>query len=202
MARYTFKLPDIGEGTAEAELVAWHVQVGDRVDEDQPVADVMTDKATVELTAPVAGRVAVLHGSVGEMSAIGGPLIEFETDEEAAAPDNEQSKVETPAPAPAPPTQMPSAPAAAHNDDFRTGRSSLRFDTALTPRPPFCRHKWLALIYRQAWFLLATMRGRLSLPRSPLRSVRPGVSSITPRHVVDARFVLSPAVARPDCAAR
>tara|TARA_R110000782_G_scaffold182437_1_gene272603 strand:- start:8123 stop:9373 length:1251 start_codon:yes stop_codon:yes gene_type:complete len=113
MARYIFKLPDIGEGTAEAELVAWHVQVGDRVDEDQPVADVMTDKATVELTAPVAGRVAVLHGSVGEMAAIGGPLIEFETDEEAAAPDNEQSKVETPAPAPANAAQSTAAPVTA-----------------------------------------------------------------------------------------
>ena len=55
MGRFVFKLPDVGEGTAEAELVGWHVKVGDPVAEDQIVADVMTDKATVEITAPVSG---------------------------------------------------------------------------------------------------------------------------------------------------
>ena len=55
-ARYVFKLPDVGEGIAEAEIVAWHVKVGDRVDEDAPLVDVMTDKATVEMTSPVSGR--------------------------------------------------------------------------------------------------------------------------------------------------
>ena len=57
MGRFVFKLPDVGEGTAEAELVGWHVKVGDTVAEDQIVADVMTDKATVEITAPVSGKV-------------------------------------------------------------------------------------------------------------------------------------------------
>ena len=57
MAKFTFKLPDIGEGIAEAEIVAWHVKVGDRVEEDQPLADMMTDKATVEMESPVAGVV-------------------------------------------------------------------------------------------------------------------------------------------------
>ncbi len=83
MAQYIFKLPDIGEGTAEAELVAWHVVVGDVIEEDQLVADVMTDKATVELTSPVAGRVSSLHGEVGQMSQVGSPLIIF--DAEASA---------------------------------------------------------------------------------------------------------------------
>ena len=55
MARFEFKLPDIGEGIAEAEIVAWHVAVGDQVEEDAPLADMMTDKATVELTSPVTG---------------------------------------------------------------------------------------------------------------------------------------------------
>ena len=63
MGRYVFKLPDVGEGTAEAELVAWHVKVGDAVEEDQVIADVMTDKATVELTSPVAGKVTAAHGA-------------------------------------------------------------------------------------------------------------------------------------------
>ncbi|HWU26014.1 MAG TPA: biotin/lipoyl-containing protein, partial [Rhizomicrobium sp.] len=62
MGRYTFKLPDVGEGTAEAEIVEWHVKVGDRVEEDQKLVDVMTDKATVEMTSPVSGIVVALSG--------------------------------------------------------------------------------------------------------------------------------------------
>ena len=85
MARYVFKLPDVGEGMAEAEIVAWHVAVGDRVKEDQHIADVMTDKATVEMTSPVAGTVVSLNGRPGEMAAVGAPLIEFELDGAAQA---------------------------------------------------------------------------------------------------------------------
>jgi len=59
MGRYVFKLPDVGEGTAEAEIVAWHVAVGDHIREDQQLVDVMTDKATVEMTSPVDGIVIV-----------------------------------------------------------------------------------------------------------------------------------------------
>jgi len=80
MGRYVFKLPDVGEGTAEAELVGWHVKVGDAVAEDQIVADVMTDKATVEITSPVAGKVSKLHGEPGQMLAVRGPLVEFEVE--------------------------------------------------------------------------------------------------------------------------
>jgi len=80
MGRYVFKLPDVGEGTAEAELVAWHVAVGDTVAEDQILADIMTDKATVELTSPVAGTVTALHGEPGVMSPVGAPLVEFEVE--------------------------------------------------------------------------------------------------------------------------
>lgn len=79
MGAYVFKLPDIGEGTAEAELVAWHVAVGDLVEEDQPLADVMTDKATVEITSPVTGRVIELNGEPGTMAAIGSSLVVFST---------------------------------------------------------------------------------------------------------------------------
>jgi 2-oxoisovalerate dehydrogenase E2 component (dihydrolipoyl transacylase) len=80
VGRYVFKLPDIGEGTAEAELVAWHVAVGDRVKEEQALADVMTEKATVEIPAPVAGTVVELTGVPGEMLAVGSDLIVFEVD--------------------------------------------------------------------------------------------------------------------------
>ena len=79
MATYQFKLPDIGEGIAEAEIVAWHVKVGDTVEEDQQLADMMTDKATVEMESPVAGKVTKLAGEVGDQIAIGSVLVEIET---------------------------------------------------------------------------------------------------------------------------
>ena len=94
MGRFVFKLPDVGEGTAEAELVAWHVAVGDRVEEDQIVADIMTDKATVEITAPVSGKVIAIHGEPGQMIPVRGPLVEFEVEGAGNASDAEP----TPAP--------------------------------------------------------------------------------------------------------
>src|SRR3954471_17045869 len=85
MARYEFKLPDIGEGIAEAEIVAWHVKVGDSVTEDQQLADMMTEKATVEMESPVAGKVLEIAGEVGDQIPIGSVLVVFETDGEAPA---------------------------------------------------------------------------------------------------------------------
>src|SRR6478672_2345771 len=79
MARYEFKLPDIGEGIAEAEIVAWHVKVGDTIGEDQQIADMMTDKATVEMESPVAGKVIELAGEVGDQVPIGSVLAVIET---------------------------------------------------------------------------------------------------------------------------
>ncbi|HVF95489.1 MAG TPA: dihydrolipoamide acetyltransferase family protein [Sphingomonas sp.] len=87
MARFTFKLPDIGEGISEAEIVAWHVAVGERVEEDQQIADMMTDKATVEMESPVSGVVVELAGEVGDQVAIGAALVVIETD--AAVSDDE-----------------------------------------------------------------------------------------------------------------
>ena len=84
MGLYQFKLPDIGEGIAEAEIVAWHVKIGDKVEEDQQLADMMTDKATVEMESPVAGKVTKLAGEVGDQIAIGSVLVEIET--EASVP--------------------------------------------------------------------------------------------------------------------
>ncbi len=65
MTRYVFKMPDLGEGTVEAEVVAWHVKVGDMVQEDQVMAEVMTDKAAVEVPAPVSGKVVTINGAAG-----------------------------------------------------------------------------------------------------------------------------------------
>ena len=98
MGRYVFKLPDVGEGTAEAELVAWHVKVGDMVAEDQIIADIMTDKATVELTSPVAGRVTAAHGEPGQQLAVGSPLVEFEVEGAGNAAGAEAPPPSNPAP--------------------------------------------------------------------------------------------------------
>ena len=85
MAQFVFKLPDVGEGTAEAEIVAWHVRVGDVVKEDAPLVDVMTDKATVEMTSPVAGKIVSIHGEPGDMAPVGGPIAVFEVEGEGEA---------------------------------------------------------------------------------------------------------------------
>jgi 2-oxoisovalerate dehydrogenase E2 component (dihydrolipoyl transacylase) len=80
VGRFVFKLPDLGEGTAEAEIVAWHVKVGDVVAEDAPLVDMLTDKATVEMTSPVAGKLIELNGAPGDMAAVGGPIAVFEVE--------------------------------------------------------------------------------------------------------------------------
>jgi 2-oxoisovalerate dehydrogenase E2 component (dihydrolipoyl transacylase) len=84
MPIFTFNLPDIGEGIAEAEIVAWHVKVGDRISEDQPLADMMTDKATVEMESPVAGIVTKVAGEAGDVIAIGSMLVEIETESDVS----------------------------------------------------------------------------------------------------------------------
>ncbi len=114
MGTYVYKLPDVGEGTAEAEIVAWHVQVGDVVEEDQNLVDVMTDKATVEMTSPVSGRIIALHGVPGEMAAVGAPLVEFDIGTEGAAK-------------PSPPTSQPAAevPSASTDTAVPPGREAV-----------------------------------------------------------------------------
>jgi 2-oxoisovalerate dehydrogenase E2 component (dihydrolipoyl transacylase) len=128
MSRHVVKLPDLGEGTVSSEIVAWHVKVGDRVAEDQPMVEMSTDKAVVEMPSPVSGRVVSLGGQPGDHIAVGAELIVLETAEGAAA-----EKTETKSEAPAapkekasgshlslvpPPTQSPPTQAAAP----RTGR--------------------------------------------------------------------------------
>ncbi|MDF2732864.1 MAG: branched-chain alpha-keto acid dehydrogenase subunit, partial [Desertimonas sp.] len=95
MATYVVKLPDVGEGVAEAELVEWHVAVGDAVAEDQPIADVMTDKATVELPSPVGGTIAKLGAEAGDVVAIGSDLVWIETDGAETAQAGVEDRVTT-----------------------------------------------------------------------------------------------------------
>lgn len=119
MGQYNFKLPDVGEGTAEAEVAEWRVQVGERVEEDQPLVDVLTDKATVELTSPVAGVVRSMSAKAGEMAAVGSVLVVIETDGEGnaeaepASPPKAAPAAPAPAKAPEPvPAPKPAAPSA------------------------------------------------------------------------------------------
>src|SRR6187431_1784780 len=104
MGRFVFRLPDIGEGIAEAEIVAWHVKPGDVVKEDGNLADLMTDKATVEMESPVAGVVREVAGEVGDVIAIGSPLVVIETEGDEGADEaptaaalEERIEAETPA---------------------------------------------------------------------------------------------------------
>lgn len=85
MGLFQFHLPDIGEGVAEAEITVWHVKVGDTVKEDQTLVDVMTDKATVDMTSPVDGVIKAIHGDVGAMVPVGSVLVEFYVDDAGAA---------------------------------------------------------------------------------------------------------------------
>jgi 2-oxoisovalerate dehydrogenase E2 component (dihydrolipoyl transacylase) len=86
MSQYVFKMPDLGEGTVDAEIVAWHAKPGDAVTEDQLIVEVMTDKAAVEVPAPVSGRVVSITGAPGEKVAVGSPLIVFDVSDGAPAP--------------------------------------------------------------------------------------------------------------------
>jgi 2-oxoisovalerate dehydrogenase E2 component (dihydrolipoyl transacylase) len=123
MGTRIIKLPDVGEGVAEAEIVEWHVEVGQSVLEDQLLAAVMTDKATVEIPSPVAGVIAALGGEVGSVLAVGAELVRLEVagegNEEVSAAPREAAtmapveKPAAPVPAPVPqPTAVPSAPLA------------------------------------------------------------------------------------------
>ena len=124
MGKHVFKLPDIGEGVVEGEVVQWHVAVGDEVTEDDPIVDVMTDKATVTIPSPITGVVSSLSGDVGEMVAVGSALVEFDSDaaavsisepgpsvesESEAEPEPSSEPEPAPAPEPVPLAPEPSA---------------------------------------------------------------------------------------------
>src|SRR5271157_5239148 len=112
MSQFVFKMPDLGEGTVEAEIVAWHTEPGAVVTEDQVIVEVMTDKAAVEVPAPVSGRVLSITGAPGDKVAVGSPLIVFETGvAPAPAPAATSAAALDPATAPGPATSIASAAA-------------------------------------------------------------------------------------------
>jgi 2-oxoisovalerate dehydrogenase E2 component (dihydrolipoyl transacylase) len=110
MSQFTFKMPDLGEGTVDAEIVAWHTKPGDIVTEDQLIVEVMTDKAAVEVPAPVSGRVVSVTGAPGDKVAVGSPLIVFELSDGGAGAS--PAAAAPPAAAPSPPAAAPAPPPA------------------------------------------------------------------------------------------
>ena len=121
MVNFVFKLPDIGEGVVEGEVVQWHVSVGDSISEDDPIVDVMTDKATVTIPSPKSGVVSSLSGDVGDMIAVGTSLLEIDTEGEATESSsdlvtpssNEDAVQEIPTKEDVPPSPRKPAPAPA-----------------------------------------------------------------------------------------
>jgi pyruvate dehydrogenase E2 component (dihydrolipoamide acetyltransferase) len=126
MSTFEFKLPDVGEGVAEGEIVKWLVAPGDQVKEDQPIVEVMTDKATVTITAPRAGRVTELKAGVGAVVPVHSVLVVFDLGGGAAAPEAAQAP---PSPSAAP------EPAATAVGDIREDLPGMSFVHAAAPEP-------------------------------------------------------------------
>ena len=133
MGIYVIRVPDIGEGIAEVELVAWHVQPGDVVAEDQPIADVMTDKATVEIPSPVTGKVLALGSVLGQSIAVGSELVRLEVEGEGNLKPNA---------APSPVHQAPVAPVSVASEAPPGGRSNAP-GSATTARHQSRWYGWL-----------------------------------------------------------
>lgn len=172
MGIHIIKMPDIGEGIAEVELVAWHVKVGDMVAEDQLLADVMTDKATVEIPSSVAGKVLALGGAVGQVMAVGSEVIRIELEgvgnlkpESATAPAKPSqaainsvanAKPAVAAPAPAAPVAAPPAtpaPAPTSAPAAKAGNGSNGKAPAALVRAPGDKPIASPAVRRQAWDL-------------------------------------------------
>jgi 2-oxoisovalerate dehydrogenase E2 component (dihydrolipoyl transacylase) len=148
MSEYIFKLPDLGEGTVESEIGEWFINVGDDVQEEQVVGTMMTDKAAVELSSPVSGRVIKLAGEPGDIVAVGAPLVTFELagDAPAAAATEASTTEESSGSAPA---EKPPAPPAAPVADSAPASRSARIMTS-----PAIRRR-----AKEAGIDLATIRG-------------------------------------------
>ncbi|HEY4116301.1 MAG TPA: dihydrolipoamide acetyltransferase family protein [Byssovorax sp.] len=135
MSTYEFKLPDIGEGVAEGEIVKWLVAVGDRVEHDQPLVEVMTDKATVTITSPKAGTIAELRGGVGAIVPVHAVLVVFDLGGAGAKP---ATTAAAPAPAAAAKSSEPAATAVGDIREDLPGMSLMR---AASPPPAAPAHQ-------------------------------------------------------------
>ena len=196
------KVPDVGEGVAEVELVAWHVQLGDRVAEDQALADVMTDKASVEIPSPVAGRVQALGGEVGQTLAVGSELIRIEVEDASGAAVPSGSAAAAPAVAAAPtlPASAPSkgtgaalpvAPVSAHAPALSPARAIPPPSPSPSPSPgPAAGRRAIAspAVRRRAW------EHGIDLQQVPATGTAGRIMQADLDAVIAARGAQSPAV--------
>ncbi|PZT89399.1 MAG: branched-chain alpha-keto acid dehydrogenase subunit E2 [Citromicrobium sp.] len=137
MAKFTFNMPDIGEGIAEAEIVQWHKKVGDTVREDEEFVDMMTDKATVPMESPVDGKIIEIAGEEGDMVSIGSMLVVIEV--EGEVPDDvmeeNQAAASEAAPAPAPKAETVEERIEVENPDASDADDALAADPEPEPLP-------------------------------------------------------------------
>jgi 2-oxoisovalerate dehydrogenase E2 component (dihydrolipoyl transacylase) len=176
MSQFVFKMPDLGEGTVEAEIIAWHTAPGATVAEDQIIVEVMTDKAAVEVPAPVGGKVVSITGGPGDKVAVGAPLIVFEVG--GAVGKAESAKPEAPKPeAPKPEALKPAAPPSAAPDAPRAAPAPSATAGRIMTSPANRRRA------REAGIDLATVVG--SGPGG--RIVREDIASVAPSPDAAAR---------------
>ena len=138
MAKFTFNMPDIGEGIAEAEIVQWHKQVGDQISEDEEFVDMMTDKATVPMESPVNGKILEIAGGEGDMVAIGSMLVVIEVEGEVPEDVVEEAAAATeaaPASAPAPKDEAVEERIEVENSDASDADDALAADPKPEPLP-------------------------------------------------------------------
>lgn len=138
MAKFTFNMPDIGEGIAEAEIVQWHKQVGDTVNEDEEFVDMMTDKATVPMESPVTGKILEIAGGEGDMVSIGSMLVVIEVEGEVPDDVVEESQATAeaaPAPAPAPKAEPVEERIEVETSDASDANDALAADPDPAPQP-------------------------------------------------------------------
>ena len=162
MSTHTIKMPDIGEGIAEVELVAWHVKPGDSIVEDQALADVMTDKANVEIPSPVAGTVLSLGGDVGQTLAVGSELIRIEvvdTGKTPKRPSPDQSPARVPPMAPARAATPAATPQKAAPSAASARQMSAVADAPRSASGPAERPIASPAIRRRAWELGLELNG-------------------------------------------
>ena len=138
MAKFTFNLPDIGEGIAEAEIVQWHKQVGDQISEDEEFVDMMTDKATVPMESPVNGKILEIAGGEGDMVSIGSMLVVIEVEGEVPEDVVEEAAAATeaaPPSAPAPKDEAVEERIEVENSDASDADDALAADPKPEPLP-------------------------------------------------------------------
>ena len=138
MAKFTFNMPDIGEGIAEAEIVQWHKQVGDQISEDEEFVDMMTDKATVPMESPVNGKILEIAGGEGDMVSIGSMLVVIEVEGEVpddVAEESQAAAEAAPAPAPAPKAEPVEERIEVETSDASDADDALAADPDPAPQP-------------------------------------------------------------------